>query len=722
MKTFIDRREFIKRSAIGSLGLMALPSFRLNAADAQKAGNQFMSGSSFPFRQIHLDFHTSRFIENIGADFDPGEFVSVLKKAHVNSITCFGRCHHGYMYYDSRLFPERVHPHLVNKDLLKEQIKACHKNGIRVPIYVTVQWDHYTARHNPEWLMTEPEGDPVGPGWYEDGFYRYLDVYSPYRDFLKESIAEMFEIVEEVDGVFLDIVMEWVDSSSKYSREGMLKKGLDPSNLEQRRAFYQEVIRDFKHDMTSFIHGLDKQTHVFYNSGHVGPYIRKTADAYTHFELESLPSGGWGYLNFPITARFTRTLGKEVMGMTGKFHTSWGGFHSFKNKAALEYETFTNLAMGAKCGIGDQLYPNGKLDPATYDLIGSVYAQVEQKEPWCEQVEPVTEIGLVTSEEFQGATARKLPLEMIGATRMLQEGQKQFDIVDSQSDLDQYRLLILPDHIPLNDRYASKIKNYLNNGGSVLATFESGLDPEKNRFALQEWGVRKVSDGPVDDEGDLARGKIYGRNHYAQYLIPNGKIGKGLPETEHIMYIRGMDVNATGSGNVLLKNIESFFNRNYRHFCSHRQTPSSGEAGLPAVIQNNHVTYFSHPVFKQYYQNAPLWVKAMVMNAIDDMLVNPMVQIKGPSSIISTINEQPHKKRYVLHLLHYIPEQRGEQFEVIEDVIPLHDLEISLFLDKEIKKARMVPEKKALKLHSSDNRMGFTLPKLTGHQMVELVY
>ena len=48
-------------------------------------------------RQIHLDFHTSQLIEGIGKDFNKEEFGEVLEKARVNSITCFARCHHGYL-------------------------------------------------------------------------------------------------------------------------------------------------------------------------------------------------------------------------------------------------------------------------------------------------------------------------------------------------------------------------------------------------------------------------------------------------------------------------------------------------------------------------------------------------------------------------------------------------------------------------------------------------
>ncbi len=54
-----------------------------------------------PFRQIHLDFHTSEMIPDIGAEFDPDEFGDTLVRAHVNSITCFARCHHGWNYYRS---------------------------------------------------------------------------------------------------------------------------------------------------------------------------------------------------------------------------------------------------------------------------------------------------------------------------------------------------------------------------------------------------------------------------------------------------------------------------------------------------------------------------------------------------------------------------------------------------------------------------------------------
>ena len=37
----------------------------------------------------------------------------------------------------------------------------------------------------------------------------------------------------------------------------------------------------------------------------------------THLELESLPTGGWGYDHFPFSARYCQGLGVDYLGMTG---------------------------------------------------------------------------------------------------------------------------------------------------------------------------------------------------------------------------------------------------------------------------------------------------------------------------------------------------------------------------------------------------------------------
>ena len=186
--------------------------------------------TDFPmrFRQIHLDFHTSEAIAGIGSKFDPDEFADTLEQARVNSITCFARGHHGWIYYDSQANPERMHPHL-ERNLLVEQIEACHARGIRVPVYTTIQWDHLTATQNPDWLCINEDGSYHGNGIYEAGFYRRIALNSPYMDFLKAHVADIFACLPAVDGFFFDIV-DAVDDSSIWTTRAMLEAGLDPSD------------------------------------------------------------------------------------------------------------------------------------------------------------------------------------------------------------------------------------------------------------------------------------------------------------------------------------------------------------------------------------------------------------------------------------------------------------------------------------------------------------
>jgi hypothetical protein len=137
----LGRRDFLKVAGTAAVASsLAAPehvAFLGQARGAPFGPTDSPQNSGLRYRQIHLDFHTSEHIEGIGAEFDPEEFASTLERARVDSVTCFGRCHHGWIYYDTRAFPERRHPHL-KRNLLKEQIEACHARNIRVPIYVTI--------------------------------------------------------------------------------------------------------------------------------------------------------------------------------------------------------------------------------------------------------------------------------------------------------------------------------------------------------------------------------------------------------------------------------------------------------------------------------------------------------------------------------------------------------------------------------------------------------
>lgn len=659
-----------------------------------------------PFRQIHLDFHTSDQIPAVGAAFDPERFAATLARARVNSINLFARCHHGWIYFDTRRFPERRHP-TMQRSLLREQIDACHAWGIRTPIYVSVQWDDFTARQHPEWLALTADGRIANiygrPGTppYEAGFYRALCVNSPYLDFLKAHVEEIFEMLP-VDGLWFDIVTP-VDDSSVWTRTAMLEEGLDPADPAQRRAYAHTVIDRFKREMADFVRSLDPACSIFFNSGHISPRVRPTLDAYTHLEIESLPGGEWGYAHFPLTARYTRTLGKEWLGMTGKFHTQWGDFHSFKNRAALEFECFQMLALGGKCCIGDQLHPSGAICETTYDLIGHVYRQVEAKEPWCRDARPVVEMALLSSGEF---TDERTPPADVGAMRMLQESGFQFDVIDTSADLTRYRLLILPDTVRISEAFAARLRDYLAQGGAILASFEAALDPDGRTFVLPGCDARYLGEAPYSPD----------------FIVPRGAIGVGLPETEHVMYRRALHIEAGERAETLARATLPYFNRTWRQYCSHRHTPSAGIEGYPVILRQNNVIYFAHPIFSQYYENGPRWCKSLVCNAIDMLLPERLARHNGPGTLIVTINEQQNPMRWIVHLLHYIPIRASHAIDLIDDVIPLFNVALTLHVPGVVARVSCEPEGQSLDFEQTGHTVRLSVPRIDGHQMVVLTF
>ena len=377
----------------------------------------------------------------------------------------------------------------------------------------------------------------------------------------------------------------------------MLAAGTDLNDEQAVRAYAKEVNTRFKQEMSRHVRALNPDATIFYNAGHVGPCTRESADAYSHFEIESLPSGGWGYLHFPVAARYARTLGRDVMGMTGKFHTSWGDFHSLKNQAALAFECFRMLSYGCACSVGDQLEPRGALSPATYRLIGEVYGRVAQLEPWARPARPLAEAALLTPETDQ--KEHELPASIMGAVQMFEELALQYDIIDPAAAFDGYRLLILPDEMRADAPLQAKIEAYLAKGGAVLACGQGGLNPDAGEYP-PSFGVR-----------------WHGANAlYPDFILPEGDLARGLDaEGKYAIYLPGEVLTMDGAQPALAA-VAPYFARQGLTFCSHRYTPAAPGDSYPVAARKGRALLFAHPLFSQYRDNAPRWCNTLVKNAL----------------------------------------------------------------------------------------------------------
>jgi hypothetical protein len=651
---------------------------------------------ALPMRQVHLDFHTSVHIPDVGRDFDARGFAHTFKRAHVNSVTVFAKCHHGHLYYKTNR-AER-HPGLKpGLDLLGEQVQALHAEGIRAPIYISIQCDEYAANTHPEWLALKPDGGIVKgggsvfkPGW------QILDMSSPYLDYLVEQTTEVLRKFKPVDGIFFDMCWDQ-PSCSRWAIAGMRKANLNPESEADRNRYAHQVSLGYMRTLFELVKSHSKDATVYFNSRLLSEFA-DDAPFQTQVEIEALASGGWGYMYFPRHVRFMRTFPRPYLGMTARFHKSWADFGGLKNRAALEYETAQMVAHAASCSIGDQLHPRGTLDPAAYELIGQAYQRISDREPWLIGAKPVTEIGAVVqpnAEEDDRSTATK----EAGVTRMLTQLKHQFDFITESSDWDKYDLVILPD-VVLTEGLAHKIRQHLKRGKSLVATGTTGLSLDGKKFLIPELPA-----------------KPHGFSPYSTAYLRFDKSVSGIPDSDHVMYDRSVRVTESRGASVIARVVEPYFERTWQHFSSHFQTPPAKLTRYAGALLKNRVAYIAYPIFASYAAHANLPCRWLVSAVLEKLLPNPLVRINAPSSTEVTVTRQ--KNRMIVHILQYCPERRGKDLDLIEDIVPLFNVDFSLRLSRRPTHVyRLTPQPEQLEFDYRDGRAATIIPEIRGHEMI----
>jgi hypothetical protein len=660
------------------------------------------------FRQIHLDFHTSEHITGVGADFDAEDFVSTFNAAHVDSVTLFAKCHHGWSYYPTEI--GAPHPHLERPDLLGDMVTALKSADIEAPIYISVQWDERNARLHPEWrAMRAVEDNFFIPDQLTAGWHSLCLNNKPYRD---QLVAQAREVVRAYDppGLFFDIILT-TDCVCPACISRMHDNGLDPQNPVDRLVNDEAVNEIFRQEMSAALSAKFPDLRVFYNCGHIHKQGPARFAPYTHLEIESLPTGGWGYDHFPSSARYAAFLGLDYMSHTGKFHTSWGEFGGFKHPHALEYETAQMAALGAKCLVGDQLHPRGAINSDTYASIAPAYKRIAQLEPYLEGAVQVSEVAILSSEYFHPVGARNNASDD-GAAQMLLELKIGFDVIDPSADFDLYRLIILPDNIPVDAALAARFEAYVAEGGKIIFSGSSAMTP----------------DGSVALPAGIARSPETVR-HNPTYMRAADHLDAELPGSAFVMYGEPQSVTSTGA-KVLAEISLPYFNRTYAHFCSHLHAPDDPHAQSPgaAVTLKDGVAYIAYPIFSMYQAVGQPLYKYVVRGLIEKLIDKPVLKTDLPSAGRATLTSQSSHNRHVLHLLYGPPQVRGKSvanadgsmrvMEMIEDIPAIGPVKASVRLPMPPSRVYNANGDEIDWAESGDGNIEICLPRLHIHAAI----
>ncbi len=655
---------------------------------------------SLPYRQVHLDFHTSECIEGIGSRFSRENFRAALKAGHVNSITLFSKCHHGWSYHPTKVnFP---HPHLCC-DLLDEQLAVCEELGVRTEIYVSAGLSEQYARRHPEHIQHRRDG------WHGDmehdvGYHR-LCFNTPYLD---QLVAECEEVIARYKGRFDSLFLDIIGMSPCFCPNclaGMKELGLDPASDADAWTYARVVYDRYTGAIAALLDRVAPDLALTHNDG--GAIFQGRDIAFMnrgHFEIESLPTAQWGYDHFPRAAAYARTLGRDFLGMTGKFHRSWGEFGGYKHPNALRYETALANICGARSSVGDQLHPDGCFDTATYTLIGKAYAEVEAREGYLAGTRIHADIGLLSAETCRGVCPNPLPdgtiNQDLGANRIMLEGHYLYDIIDPEADFAPYRLIILPDSIELPaGALRDKLTAYVAGGGKLLLSGRSGTD---NGTFVFDFGLDFIGENPLRP--------TYLRPAYE--LKPNG-------QADYIMYSRGYLVTpaADFSGVIMADRVDSYFNRTAEHFCSHYHTPYDRAKNYPAVAVTANIAYIGWDIFTEYAEHGSVHLKSLAFDVIDCILgVDKTLSTDLPSCGVTSLAEG--NDRLIHQMAYAIPKVRGNGVEIIEDLPTIANVHAAVRMAKAPKHVYTVPTGEDIPYDYTDGVLTYTVPPFSCSTMV----
>ena len=244
----MDRRAFLRQTSAGVAALSALPPRAPGAGgsaadqvlpEGQPANDGYQPPSWLrSARTIYFDGKTPPIFPHL-RDFDAERLVNVVTR--LGGDTLRFEPVSNWAYYPSTAFP--VCPELGDRDLIDEVARACRKAGVHHYCYckfgnpsMAVGW----ADSHPEyadWVLRGPDGKPYGrynnQGWGQ--IQKPCSTSDAYRQGIRQVVKELCE--HDIDGVYFDAPSGWGYADICYCdscrRNFLAYSGMDLNRLQQ---------------------------------------------------------------------------------------------------------------------------------------------------------------------------------------------------------------------------------------------------------------------------------------------------------------------------------------------------------------------------------------------------------------------------------------------------------------------------------------------------------
>lgn len=465
---------------------------------------------------------------------DVGEWETRLKRARVNCMLTYCKDHYGVTYYDTKV--GRKHPGL-KTDFIAELAAMMKRLDIEFWAYYSLGFDLWAAKTHPDWAARDEEGNVRRHG----SKWPHCCGNTGYRDYMLAQLEEI--LAYEPDSLFLDIVHTPLCYCRDCRRLFRARYGFDLPKGEEKaekwrtlRDWYDEVLQyDLFRAIREHVRRIDRTVPMSMNGSHLR-HTRKVQELMDWTYAE--PWAG----NF-VSAGFARGTGVAPQLGPGGVSQVYNPYPS----SVFVAEIAAIAAQGVRPFLfSGSLKPDGSLDGLEFEEIGAAFREVEKSEPLLKNRDAVREVGIFYSEPSRLYGLDRIGFEagspglfdetaytdaIAGAINAAAVTKYPWDVIPdwklTGKELAGYKALVLPNANALSETHARRIRSWVRAGGSLLATFRTGLKDEtgeaRRDFALADvLGIRYAG---MDET-------YAGAQAYGSYLEQRaGPLWEALPDT-----------------------------------------------------------------------------------------------------------------------------------------------------------------------------------------------
>ena len=481
----MDRRNFIKTTSVVA-GVYAIdePSFfkSLIRPDDETWFNR-------PMRWAQLTL-----VENDPGSFDPDFWLSYFKQIHADGTTLSAG---GVVaYYPTNIPLHHRSDWLGNSDPFGYLVEGSRKMGMSV----IARTDPHAVRQNvydahPDWIAVTANGEKRRH-WANKELW-VTCALGPYNfEFMTQVHNEIMDRYQP-DGIFSN---RWAGSGlcycehcrknfKEYSGLDLPEKSdqFDPKyqkymewsteRLKQLWVLWDDVIRKKKSSSRFIPNGFpDKVV-----TGQLSDIV------FTDHQARSGATLPWS--NGKGAKELRASIGMKPLG--GIFSVGVEEQYRWKDSVQSEAEIRIWVAEGTANGMRPWFTKFGGVlyDRRWLSIVDKIYQVHYRNERYLRNIAPMARVGMVFSEQnrnYGGETwQQKNGDHSLGMYHSLIEDRMPFEMVNDRlldmEHLKSFKLLILPNIAALSNEQCDKLRKFVTDGGSIVATFETSLYDEAGR-------------------------------------------------------------------------------------------------------------------------------------------------------------------------------------------------------------------------------------------------